>query len=280
MALDDALVSPVGHLEFMKCNMRLKIGKKFEDLPLKHDILSFIRDIRHFGDIFYLSDDQSISRRKKMFWHTARDDTMFTAMRCISRHEDTQKPVQATKGTRLKTKAKVAKSDKKKQPIKMPKAKGLDMKELVLYQGFPMYSNTNLKVRKSLRVTVEKKIKMMKTILKIKVMVIMMMMLMMMTTKKSSTEHYEVEEEKIDNEETIMKKYDYGHLEEIKVRQEDQKLYKFRDGNKDGISAKEEMEQLRQTKGSSYDLGYQQAALCEEVDVEFREVHWWKRIQE
>nr|GEZ88477.1 hypothetical protein [Tanacetum cinerariifolium] len=64
-------------------------------------------------------------------------------------------------------KAKVAKSDKKKQPKKMPKAKGLDvlskgflmrnisrrvvqMKELVLYQGFSMYPYTNLKVRKSL----------------------------------------------------------------------------------------------------------------------------------
>nr|GEV80635.1 hypothetical protein [Tanacetum cinerariifolium] len=35
------------------------------------------------------------------------------------------KPVQATKGTRLKTKAKVAKFDKKKQPAKKPKAKGL-----------------------------------------------------------------------------------------------------------------------------------------------------------
>ncbi|GJW10383.1 hypothetical protein Tco_1576210 [Tanacetum coccineum] len=89
---------------------------------------------------YFMSKDQSISRRNKMFWHTTRDDTMFTSMRCISRHEDTQvygtilpkesqpsdpKPVQATKGTRLKTKAKVAKSDKKKQPAKMPKAKGL-----------------------------------------------------------------------------------------------------------------------------------------------------------
>ncbi|GJU16961.1 hypothetical protein Tco_1144927 [Tanacetum coccineum] len=36
-----------------------------------------------------------------------------------------QKPVQATKGTRIKSKAKVAKSDKKKQPAKKPKAKGL-----------------------------------------------------------------------------------------------------------------------------------------------------------
>ncbi|GJU98655.1 hypothetical protein Tco_1327926 [Tanacetum coccineum] len=215
------------------------LGQKFEDLPLEHDILSFIRDLGHSGDIIYLSDvsvdylhqpwrafatiinkclsgketgmdkirlsraqilwenkeakktnktkiiidyfmskDQSISRRNKMFWHTDRDDTMFTSMRCISRHEDTQvygtilpkeltnqamleskayqtyyaiasgektlkpkyvrkkadfdtspkqKPIQATKDTRLKNKAKVAKSNKKKQPAKMPKAKGLDV---------------------------------------------------------------------------------------------------------------------------------------------------------
>ncbi|GJS69503.1 hypothetical protein Tco_0702344 [Tanacetum coccineum] len=38
-----------------------------------------------------------------------------------------KKPVQATKGTTLKTLAKVAKSDKKKQPAKMPKAKGLNV---------------------------------------------------------------------------------------------------------------------------------------------------------
>nr|GEZ23663.1 hypothetical protein [Tanacetum cinerariifolium] len=33
---------------------------------------------------------QSISRINKMFWHMARDDTMFTTMRCVSRHEKTQ----------------------------------------------------------------------------------------------------------------------------------------------------------------------------------------------
>ncbi|GJU47992.1 hypothetical protein Tco_1217547 [Tanacetum coccineum] len=127
---------------------------------------------------YFMSKDQSILRRNKMFCHTARDDTMFTSMRCISRHEDTQvygtilpkkltnqamleskayktyyafasgektpkqkyvrkkddfvtspkqKHVQATKGTRLKTKSTVAKSNKKKQPAKMTKAKGLDV---------------------------------------------------------------------------------------------------------------------------------------------------------
>ncbi|GKB50560.1 hypothetical protein Tco_0901313, partial [Tanacetum coccineum] len=129
----------------------------FEDLPLDQDILSFIRDLGHTGDItrltdvnvdylhqpwrafaivnnkclsgketgmdkihlshllfqieykdakktnkmsysrftriimdYFMSKDPSISRRNNMFWHTARDDTMFTSMRCISRHEDTQ----------------------------------------------------------------------------------------------------------------------------------------------------------------------------------------------
>nr|GFB89172.1 hypothetical protein [Tanacetum cinerariifolium] len=127
---------------------------------------------------YFMSKDQSISRRNKMFWHTARDDTMFTSMRCISRHEKTQvygtilpkdltnqamleskayktyydfafgektptpkyvrkkansdtspkkKPAQTSKGTRLKTSAKVAKSEKKKKPPKTPKAKGLDV---------------------------------------------------------------------------------------------------------------------------------------------------------
>ncbi|GKC49368.1 hypothetical protein Tco_1072113 [Tanacetum coccineum] len=41
--------------------------------------------------------------------------------------EASPKPVQATKGTRLKSKAKVAKSDKKKKPANMPKAKGLEV---------------------------------------------------------------------------------------------------------------------------------------------------------
>ncbi|GKD06608.1 hypothetical protein Tco_1181582, partial [Tanacetum coccineum] len=113
---------------------------------------------------YFMSKDPSISKRNKMFWHTTRDDTLFTSMRCISKHEDTQiygtilpteltnqalleskayqtyyaftsrekapkpkyirkkvdsdtspkkKPVQATKGTKLKSKAKVAKPDKR-----------------------------------------------------------------------------------------------------------------------------------------------------------------------
>ncbi|GKB51581.1 hypothetical protein Tco_0902334, partial [Tanacetum coccineum] len=38
---------------------------------------------------YFMSKDPSISMRNKMFWHTDRYDTLFTSMRCISRHEDT-----------------------------------------------------------------------------------------------------------------------------------------------------------------------------------------------
>nr|GEU32201.1 hypothetical protein [Tanacetum cinerariifolium] len=185
----------------------LKIsGQEFKDLPLEHDILSFIRDLGNTGNITYLTDmnvdylhqrwrefatilnkclnllfqienkdakktnkvsypiftriiidyfmskDQSISQRNKLFWHTARDDTMFTSRRCITRHEKTQvygailpKEItnqemleseayktyyafasgEKTPKPKIKTKAKVTKSDKKKQPAKKPKAKGL-----------------------------------------------------------------------------------------------------------------------------------------------------------
>ncbi|GJR37095.1 hypothetical protein Tco_1212779 [Tanacetum coccineum] len=99
---------------------------------------------------YFMSKDLSIPRRNKMFWHTARDDTMFTSMRSISRHEDTQvfgtilheliqtsmleskayqtyyafaSGAKAPK-PKLKSKAKVAKPDKKKQPAKRTKAKG------------------------------------------------------------------------------------------------------------------------------------------------------------
>ncbi|GKD86520.1 hypothetical protein Tco_1357674 [Tanacetum coccineum] len=124
-------------------------GQKFEDLPFEEEILSFIRDLGHTGEIkvltdvnvnhmhqpwrsfaaiinrclsgkttdlvyqvenknskknndmcyprftkviidYFMSKDQSISRRNKMFWHTARDDPMFNTIRVISKHQDTQ----------------------------------------------------------------------------------------------------------------------------------------------------------------------------------------------
>ncbi|GJS08067.1 hypothetical protein Tco_0364863 [Tanacetum coccineum] len=160
----------------------------YQRLGLTKDII-----ISHDGDVDYFTSTMDSrfatvinkclsgsvyfeEKKHKDFWHTARDDTMFTSMRCISKHKDTQvygtilpkeltnqamlesnayktyyafasgekapKPkyvrkkadpvtspkqnhVQASKDTSLKSKAKVAKSDKKKQLAKKPKAKGL-----------------------------------------------------------------------------------------------------------------------------------------------------------
>ncbi|GJW96674.1 hypothetical protein Tco_0178482 [Tanacetum coccineum] len=39
---------------------------------------------------YFMAKDPSISRRNKMFWHTTRDDSMFTTIRVISKHQDIQ----------------------------------------------------------------------------------------------------------------------------------------------------------------------------------------------
>ncbi|GJV66183.1 retrovirus-related pol polyprotein from transposon TNT 1-94 [Tanacetum coccineum] len=102
---------------------------------------------------YFMSKDQSISRRNKMSWHTAKDDPMFNTIRdseaykqyyaIASRAEplkvktkykkkengsDTSsKPKSAptVKGKRLNTSGKVTKSGKKRQSALVPKAKGL-----------------------------------------------------------------------------------------------------------------------------------------------------------
>nr|GEY11606.1 hypothetical protein [Tanacetum cinerariifolium] len=181
-ALDDALVAPTDCLEFEKPNIRLKTDIKpkeatfqvaLDALALTSFYQAFLITAEvppiymqefwatvyvHKSSIRFTINKKKISldfnsRRNKMFWHTARDDTMFTTMRCISRHEKTQvygailpqhltytspkkKLAQATKGTRLNSSAKVAKSNKKKQPAKLPKTKGLVvLSEVVLTEA-------------------------------------------------------------------------------------------------------------------------------------------------
>ncbi|GJW10840.1 retrovirus-related pol polyprotein from transposon TNT 1-94 [Tanacetum coccineum] len=107
---------------------------------------------------FFMTKDQSIPRRNSVNWHYARDDYMFTMIKVICKHEDTQLygailPNELTNedirnsesykeyyaiasgAEPLKTKARVkkkqaAKTTKKKQPAKTSKAKGLT----VLYE--------------------------------------------------------------------------------------------------------------------------------------------------
>nr|GEW38796.1 hypothetical protein [Tanacetum cinerariifolium] len=131
----------------------------FEDLPLEQDILSFIRDLEHTRDITYLTDvnvdylhqpwrafatainkclsDKKILREKapkpKYFQKKADSDT-----------SPKKKHVQATKGTRLKSKANVAKPNKKKQPAKKEKAKGLAiLSEVALIEAEQIKLATN-----------------------------------------------------------------------------------------------------------------------------------------
>ncbi|GJY14692.1 hypothetical protein Tco_0385114 [Tanacetum coccineum] len=102
---------------------------QFEELPFKEEILTFLRDLCHSGEIknvdyayllwedffyqvenknvkrsnemyyprftkvivnFFMTKDSSILRRNKVYWHFARDDPMFTMIKVVSRHEDTQ----------------------------------------------------------------------------------------------------------------------------------------------------------------------------------------------
>ncbi|GJV20833.1 hypothetical protein Tco_1369853 [Tanacetum coccineum] len=187
------------------------LGKKFEDLPLEHDILSFIRDLGHSGDIIYLTDvnvdylhqpwrafstfinkclsgkETGMDKIHFVFQIENKDAKKTNKMSYLrftkviidyfmskDQHEDTQvygtillkeltnqamleskayqtyyafasgekapkpkyvrkkadsdtspkkKTVQATKGSRLKSKAKVAKSDKKKQHLATKRSK-------------------------------------------------------------------------------------------------------------------------------------------------------------
>ncbi|GKB78432.1 hypothetical protein Tco_0945327 [Tanacetum coccineum] len=96
---------------------------------------------------YFMAKDPSISRRNKMFWHIARDDSMFTTirseayktyhayatgektptpkkMKANSESSPKEKPAQASKGKRLKTSSKAAQSTKEKQLATKSKAKG------------------------------------------------------------------------------------------------------------------------------------------------------------
>nr|GEX03944.1 hypothetical protein [Tanacetum cinerariifolium] len=98
---------------------------------------------------FFITKDQSIPRRNKVNWHFARDDHMFTMIKLVSRHQNTQQygaeppktkasvrkkqsrsdttvSPPTAKSKRLKTSAKVDKHAKEKQHAKSSKAKDVD----------------------------------------------------------------------------------------------------------------------------------------------------------
>ncbi|GKB43204.1 hypothetical protein Tco_0888146 [Tanacetum coccineum] len=134
-ALDDALVAPADRLEFRKCNMRLKTEIKYKEATFQ--VVLDALALTPFYQAFLITVEDLtnqamlISKAYKTYYAFAsREKTpkpKYVQNKANSDTSPKQKPVQATKGTRLKTKAKVAKSDKKKQPANMTKAKGLDV---------------------------------------------------------------------------------------------------------------------------------------------------------
>nr|GEW14113.1 hypothetical protein [Tanacetum cinerariifolium] len=65
-------------------------GQSFAELPFEEEILDFTRFLRLSATIRTLTDDLSIPRRNKVNWHYVRDDFMFSTIKLVSRHQNTQ----------------------------------------------------------------------------------------------------------------------------------------------------------------------------------------------
>nr|GEX84501.1 hypothetical protein [Tanacetum cinerariifolium] len=73
-------------------------GQTFDELPFEVEILAFLRFLRHSGEEhlqkviihYFMSKDPLIPRRNKVNWHYFRDDQMFTTIKLVSRHQNTQ----------------------------------------------------------------------------------------------------------------------------------------------------------------------------------------------
>nr|GFA38767.1 hypothetical protein [Tanacetum cinerariifolium] len=104
------IVSPESFREMLHICPRLP-GQSFVEPPFEEEILAFLRFLGHSGAIRRLTDvninklhqpwrsfaaiinkskDPSIPRRNKVNWHYIRDDHMFTTIKLVSRHHNTQ----------------------------------------------------------------------------------------------------------------------------------------------------------------------------------------------
>nr|GEU45248.1 putative ribonuclease H-like domain-containing protein [Tanacetum cinerariifolium] len=116
IAWDDALVTPANHAlkltpfynafhitanvpEIYMHEFWAIVSTYNHSLQFKMNVKSHTLNVENFRDMLYIcprfpdyfmSKDQSISRRNKIFWYNARDDPMFNIIRDISRHQDTQ----------------------------------------------------------------------------------------------------------------------------------------------------------------------------------------------
>ncbi|GJU21795.1 hypothetical protein Tco_1155137 [Tanacetum coccineum] len=106
IALDDALVTPANQLKIGKSNLRLSSDLKSNELTLQVVYDDFVyqvenKNVKRSNEMYYprftkvivnffMTKDSSIPRRNRVNWHFARDDPMFTMIKVVSRHEDTQ----------------------------------------------------------------------------------------------------------------------------------------------------------------------------------------------
>nr|GEW89203.1 hypothetical protein [Tanacetum cinerariifolium] len=93
-------------------------GQTFDELPFEEEIMAFLRFLRYSGEIrklndvehkdakksnkmyyprftkvivhYFMSKDPSIPRRNRVNWHYVKDDQMFTTIKLVSRHQNTQ----------------------------------------------------------------------------------------------------------------------------------------------------------------------------------------------
>nr|GEV70517.1 retrovirus-related Pol polyprotein from transposon TNT 1-94 [Tanacetum cinerariifolium] len=65
-------------------------GQSFAELPFEEEILEFLWFLGHSAQIKTLTDKPSIPRRNKVNWHYVRDDILFSTIKVVSRHQDTQ----------------------------------------------------------------------------------------------------------------------------------------------------------------------------------------------
>nr|GEU38540.1 hypothetical protein [Tanacetum cinerariifolium] len=110
MALDEALVPYASRLRIGRSNFRLlsDISSKESTLQLVYDVLRQTpffkvshKDTKKSNEMYYprftkviihhfMSKDPSIQRRNKVNWHYVRDNQMFTTIKLVSRHQNTQ----------------------------------------------------------------------------------------------------------------------------------------------------------------------------------------------
>ncbi|GKB55991.1 hypothetical protein Tco_0912177, partial [Tanacetum coccineum] len=115
-------------------------GQKFKDHSFEEEILSFIRDLRHTGEIKiygaplpqHLTNQAILESEACKTYHAYATSGKIPKPKYIKNKADLEsspkkKSAQASKGKRLKTLAKVDKPAKKKQPATTSKAKGLNV---------------------------------------------------------------------------------------------------------------------------------------------------------